>query len=452
MRVTVIGGGGFRTPIVWDSLSRVAQDCSVEAVILHDVDETRLARVATVIEARRRELGSGPPVITTIDLDAATDGVDVVFCAIRVGGLSGRVVDETIPLREGVLGQETVGPGGISFALRTVPVIVSIAEKVAKRAPGAWFLNFTNPAGLVTEALRPALGDRVVGICDAPATLHAGVARALSRKMSELSFDYAGLNHLGWLLAVRDGSKDLLPELLTDTDRLSLVPEAALLGTQWVCRLRMIPNEYLVYYERPGEIIDALRRAGKTRAEILFEQERCFYSHPSNDPQRVLAAWRAAKDARFGTYMSEARPSSVRSPQVVDLPPDEGPGETGYAAIAESFLRGIAGASDATLTLNVPNRGAITAVPSDAVVEIPCRVATDGLHPEPVSALPSAQADLVARVKEVERLTLASLDKSSRAYALEAIATHPLVPDRGVAERILDAYIAAFPGLADRLR
>ncbi|MDQ4028166.1 MAG: 6-phospho-beta-glucosidase, partial [Actinomycetota bacterium] len=170
MKIAVVGGGGFRAPYVWESVAEVAGEVPIDALVLHDVSEVRLARIEAVIEGLRRERG-GPPVTTTTTLDDAVDGADVVLCAIRVGGLEGRVVDETVSLSEGVLGQETVGPGGLCFALRTLPAVLSIARVVRQVAPSSWFLNFTNPAGLITEALQQVLGDRAVGICDAPAGL-----------------------------------------------------------------------------------------------------------------------------------------------------------------------------------------------------------------------------------------------------------------------------------------
>ena len=148
--------------------------------------------------------GGASPLTTTTDLDAAVDGADVVYCAVRVGGIAGRLLDETAALAEGVIGQETTGAGGITFALRTVPVVTEIAEVVARRAPDAMFINFTNPVGLVTEAVRRVLGDRVVGICDAPQALCRRVAAALGREPGDLWFDYFGINHLGWLRGVLD--------------------------------------------------------------------------------------------------------------------------------------------------------------------------------------------------------------------------------------------------------
>ena len=199
MKLAIIGGGGFRVPLVYGAL---LERRPFDEVVLHDVDPERLDRIAQVLEGQAAEHGDRIPFRTTTDLDDALEGAGFVFVAIRVGGLEGRTIDEGVPLRHGVLGQETTGPGGICFALRTIPAMVALAERTASRAPGAWLVNFTNPAGMVTEALQRVLGDRAVGICDTPSALCRRVAAVLQRSPEELRFDYFGLNHLGWLKAV----------------------------------------------------------------------------------------------------------------------------------------------------------------------------------------------------------------------------------------------------------
>ena len=459
MKIAVLGGGGFRTPYVWESVAEVAGDVPIDAFVLHDVSAARLARIEAVIEGLRCER-DGPPVGTTTTLVEAVEGADVVLCAIRVGGLEGRVVDETVPLREGVLGQETVGPGGICFALRTLPAVLSIARVVRERAPSSWFLNFTNPAGLVTEALQEELGDRAVGICDAPAGLCARVAAAMTRPMRTLAFDYAGLNHLGWLIAARDGDRDLLAELLADERRLNGIDEARLFGGERIRALGMIPNEYLIYYEAPEDIVEAFRRAGATRAELLLPQQRRFYA-AQGGPEGALAAWREARNQRFGSYMDEAWDAAGRgvlcsmgceNHNSESKEPPEGPGEAGYAAIAATFLRALNRNANEVLVLNVKNGGRLPFLDDDAVVEVPCMVSQAGPTSLSVGELPPEQQKLVARVKEVERTTIRASLEGSRAVALDAMASHPVVPTRAAAERILAGYLEAFPDLARRLR
>src|SRR6185295_11140974 len=216
MKLTIVGGGGFRVPLVYGALLAKRETLPFDEVVLHDLDADRMERMAGVLRGLAQERGAELPFRATTDLDDAVEGADFVFSAIRVGRLEGRVVDESVPLSRGVLGQETTGPGGICFALRTIPVMVELAEVIARRAPRAWLINFTNPAGMVTEAVQQVLGDRAVGICDSPSGLCRRVAAALGRDASELWFDYFGLNHLGWLRGVRGAEGELLGELLAD--------------------------------------------------------------------------------------------------------------------------------------------------------------------------------------------------------------------------------------------
>src|ERR671914_24793 len=251
----IIGGGGFRVPLVYGALLRSRP---FDDVVLHDVDAARLDRIADVLEGQAAEHGERLPFRATTDLDDALEGADFVFVAIRVGGLEGRTVDEAVPLGHGVLGQETTGPGGICFALRTIPAMVDLAERMVRRAPGAWLINFTNPAGMVTEALQQVLGDRAIGICDSPSGLCRRVAAALGSPPEPLAFDYFGLNHLGWLKGVRDSTGDRLPDLLADDAALDALEEAQLFGAEWLRSLGMIPNEYLYYFYFAAETVAAL--------------------------------------------------------------------------------------------------------------------------------------------------------------------------------------------------
>ncbi|HVU91810.1 MAG TPA: hypothetical protein VHC23_06225, partial [Jatrophihabitans sp.] len=206
MRVAILGGGGFRVPLVAGALA--GSRLQVTELALFDPDPDRLAVMAAVLRDRR--------VSTTTSLDAAVTGADVVFSAVRPGGVAGRVADERSALDAGVLGQETVGAGGLSYAFRCVPVVREHAERIAARAPGAWVISMTNPAGLVTEVMADVLGPRVLGVCDSPSGLVRRAALALGLEPAQVEVDYLGINHLGWLRALRSGGTDRLPELLAD--------------------------------------------------------------------------------------------------------------------------------------------------------------------------------------------------------------------------------------------
>jgi 6-phospho-beta-glucosidase len=445
VKLALLGGGGFRAPLVYRAVARGAPALPVEEFVLHDVDPGRLARIQAVIRGMAPEPGDGPPVRTTTSLHDAVDGADFVFCAVRVGGLEGRVVDETVPLSVGVLGQETVGPGGICFALRTVPVVAAMAAEVARLAPTAWFVNFTNPAGLVTEAIRDVLGDRAIGICDSPTTLCEGVARAVGRPAGDLWFDYVGLNHLGWLRAARASEGDLLPDLLRDERALRSLPEQSLFGTERLRKLGMIPNEYLVYYEHADRITSRLR-GKRTRAEFLLAQQSAFYAATDETAEDALASWRRAKDQRNRTYMDEAL--SVRRDRS-PAPILEGSGEAvaesddeGYGRIAAALASALSSHGRDVLILEVANRGSVPFLDDDAVVEVPCVVGRPGPAPLTVGAIPGEQRRMIERMKEVERATIRAARDRSPALAVEAMAMHPLVGSRALARQVFDRYVA----------
>jgi 6-phospho-beta-glucosidase len=438
VKLAIIGGGGFRVPLVYGALLKRRP---FDEVVLHDVDPERLDRIADVLEGQAAEHGDRVPFRTSSDLDDALEGADFVFVAIRVGGLEGRMVDESVPLGHGVLGQETTGPGGICFALRTIPAMVDLAERVERRAPSAWLVNFTNPAGMVTEALQQVLGDRAIGICDSPSALCRRVAAALDRSPEELAFDYFGLNHLGWLKAVRDGATDRLPELLADDAALAGLEEAELFGAEWLRSLGMLPNEYLSYFYFAAETVAAL--GSKPRGAYLLEQQAGFYEASPGTPAEALALWRAAKDERDRTYMSEARNGHLGHAH--------DPGEPGgYEAEALAVVEAIARNAGAVRILNVANRSALGFLDERAVVEVPCVVSAAGARPLAVGPVPDHARALMESVKAVERTTIEAALTGSTALAIKALALHPLVPSVTAARAIFAGYRERLPALEER--
>ena len=437
MKLAVVGGGGFRVPLIYGALLDAASRLGLDDVVLHDIDEARLTRIAAVLEGLAAEHGHRLPFRTTTMLEDAVEGADFVFCAIRVGQLEGRVVDESVPLGLGVLGQETTGPGGICFALRTIPAMTALARTIAARAPHAWLINFTNPAGMVTEAVRPILGGRAVGVCDSPSGLCRRVAAALGRDAGELWFDYAGLNHLGWLQGVRDHDGELLGELLADDERLASFEEGRLFGGDWLRAIGMIPNEYLYYFYYAADTVQALRRGGSPRGEFLLEQQRRFYALNGEDKTAALAAWRATRDDRERSYMAEARAAAG------DAHDHDTSAGGGYEREAMALN------SRAVLILNTANRTSLPFLDADAVVEVPTVVGRGGPVPLAAGELPGHARALVEVMKDVERTAIEAALTGSATLAVKALALHPLVPSVTVARQIFDGYRARLPQLAE---
>ncbi|MFF7858386.1 6-phospho-beta-glucosidase [Streptomyces sp. NPDC007904] len=442
MKLTILGGGGFRVPLVYGALLGDHAEGRVTQVVLHDLDDSRLYAIARVLAAQAAGVPDAPEVSATTDLDEALHGADFVFSAIRVGGLEGRANDERVALAEGVLGQETVGAGGIAYGLRTVPVAVGIARRVARLAPDAWVINFTNPAGLVTEAMSRHLGDRVIGICDSPVGLGRRIARVLGAPPREAWIDYAGLNHLGWVRGLRVAGRDELPRLLADPELLGSFEEGRLFGADWLRSLGAIPNEYLHYYYFNRETVRAYQRAERTRGAFLHDQQARFYADVTDPDAPALDLWNRTRTERETTYMAENRETAGAGER------DEDDLSGGYEKVALALMGAIARDERTTLILNVRNRGTLSPLDAEAVVEVPCVVDANGAHPVSVDPLPDHATGLVRAVKAVERDVLAAAESGSRATAVKAFALHPLVDSVNVARRLVDGYTAVHPGLA----
>ncbi|MET8744578.1 6-phospho-beta-glucosidase [Streptomyces sp. NPDC004728] len=443
MKLTILGGGGFRVPLVYGALLADHAEGRVSAVTLYDTDADRLTAVARVLGEQAAGVPDAPTVTATTELDEALRGADFVFSAIRVGGLEGRAADERVALDEGVLGQETVGAGGIAYGLRTVPVAVDLAQRIARLAPEAWVINFTNPAGLVTEAMSHYLGDRVIGICDSPVGLGRRIARVLGADPDRARIDYVGLNHLGWVRGLYVDGRDELPRLLADPELLGSFEEGRLFGTDWLRSLGAVPNEYLHYYYFNREAVRAYQDAEQTRGAFLREQQEGFYTRMKDPATPALSAWDRTRAEREATYMSENREvAGVGEREESDL--ESG----GYEQVALALMRAVARNERTSLILNVRNRTTLPVLDADAVIEVPCLVDANGAHPVAVDPLPYHAVGLVTAVKAVERAVLDAAASGSRSAAVKAFALHPLVDSVTVAGRLVDGYIKVHPQLA----
>ncbi len=443
MRLVICGGGGFRVPLVYGEVLR-RPELGVSEVVLYDNDAARLGVMLSVLRGQQGT-EPGPDLSAETKLADALAGADVVFSAIRVGGVAGRVADERAALERGLLGQETTGVGGLTYAIRTVPVAVDLARTVARVAPEAVVINFTNPAGLVTEAMQSVLGDRVVGICDSPLGLANRCARAVGVPLAELEIDYAGLNHLGWLMGLRraDGV-DLLPGLLADDARLDSFEEGALFDHDWLRTLGVIPNEYLHYWYDNRESIAAIR-TGATRGEFLAAQQEAFYSAAAADPARAWQLWRDVNRERNETYMAETRTTARDETDIVS---------GGYEGVALALMGALVPSAGAAsdpvrLILNVRNSiggaPAVQGLPDDAVVEVPCLVDGSGIRPLPVSSLPAHALGLAQQVKACDRLAIRAATEHRADLAVAALALHPLVDSVHVARQIVAEVRAQVP-------
>lgn len=456
MKLTILGGGGFRVPLVYKALMADTSDERVDEVRLYDTDPVRLSAISKVLGELAATSADAPRVMATTDLAEALAGVDFVFSAMRVGGTEGRAADERIALHNGVIGQETVGAGGISYALRGIPVIVSLVEQLRKHAPEAWVINFTNPAGVITEVMQQSLGDRVVGICDSPVGLARRVLTTLQGEGivaddippltaadGRVRLDYAGLNHLGWLTGLHVDGDDVLPTLLERADLIESFEEGRLFGAPLVQALGCLPNEYLHYYYFAREDLLLDSKSEATRGVFLAQQQRRFYEAATKASGDVHALWEQCRLEREATYMASNRDAAGGFDRdAADL-------ETGgYDKVALAIMHAIANDVPARLILNVANRGILPDLDDTAVVEVPCDVDGNGIHPLPRAALPDHGRGIVVNAKYVERRTIAAALHASRSDAMLALAHHPLVDSVNVARDILDDLVEHFHELA----
>jgi len=431
VRVTILGGGGFRVPLICGELA--GSDLPVDEVVLYDISPGRLRVIADVLAGQRP--ARAYPVRTTTDLDTALRGADLIFAALRVGGLDGRVRDERAALELGVLGQETAGAGGLRYAARAVPVVSAIARRIAELAGDAWVISMTNPAGVITEVMARDLGQRVIGVCDSPIALtrRACAAAGIDASLARVAVDYLGLNHLGWLRALTVDGTDVLPGLLADPGRLAAIEEARLFGPDLLRALGTIPNEYLYWYYAGAEAMRDVLAAGRTRGEHVRETQLAFYraAAAAGSPAAAARLWADANDQRNRSYFAELRDGER---DVADL------AAGGYESVAVGLAAALSaprapgaratpaapGASN-RLILNVRNGGTVAELPPDAVIETVCQVDRTGAVPLPVRPPSAHELGLMCAVKSCERDIITAALTGSPAAALRAFALHPLV-------------------------
>ncbi|OKL53343.1 hypothetical protein BSZ39_10070 [Bowdeniella nasicola] len=449
--LALIGGGGFRVPLIIHALSTSSRALRLSHITLIDTDTARLAAMQRVVADQLAASGLSIEISTTTDLADGLRGADVVFVAVRPGGTDGRVTDELTALAHDFLGQETVGVGGMAYALRTLPVARRIAAAIAEHAPDAWTINFTNPAGVITQAMREHLGRRVVGICDTPIGLLRRARTALSIPTdADVRFDYLGLNHLGWLRSLSIDGTDRLPELLADEAALSQLEEGQLIGAQWVARLGALPNEYLFYYYCHREALAAVR-SSETRGQFLAAQQRQFYDLCIHD-DAPFELWNRTRAERDASYMAEGRAPEERFGRAAAEI-----AQGGYQEVALDAMTAFLHDESATMILNVGNTDTpdgtpiIAGLPDDAVIEVGCTVDARGAHPWPIAPPRGDMLALMAAIKECDALLLTATATGDYDLAARAFGVHPLVDSVAAADALLTEYCERVPAIREAL-
>lgn len=446
MKLTLIGGGGVRAPLFVASCLARAERTGLSEIALLDNDERRLAAVGPVAEEVVRRSGSRVALVATSDPRVALRDASYVVTTIRVGGDEGRARDERIALDLGVLGQETTGPGGFAMAARTIPTALRYAELVAELAPDAWTFNFTNPAGMVTQALRTAGHHRVLGICDGANAAQSHVAEHLGLDVDSLEAEVFGLNHLSWCRAVRHRGTDVLQELLTD-EGFRRETSLGLFDRQLVASKHLWLNEYLYYFYYADRALEEIRESALTRGEEVRALNSDLFARLADaaSMNEAMDMYYGYQRDRIATYMPYQRsdPDAVSPHQAQARSMARDRIEEGYAGVALTVINAFATGQPIVTALNVPNNDAMPGLAADDVVEISCRVGSDGITPIPVSNVPAAEEALVRSVKAYERLCLQAIRERSISTAVEALMTHPLVVTYPHAKSLVDGYLEA---------
>ena len=411
MKIAVVGGGSTYTPELVSGLSRERDRIGVDSLVLHDIDPERREVVGGLAGRMLERQGFGGELLVTGDLDRALDGADFVLIQIRVGGQAARLSDETVPLACGCIGQETTGAGGFAKALRTVPVVLEIAERVRELAsPDAWIVDFTNPVGIVTRSLLDA-GHRAVGLCNVAIGFQRSFARHLGVVPEQVVVDQVGLNHLTWIRAVHVGGRDVLPELLAAHG--DAVAEQAALPRTLLEQLGVVPSPYLQYFYRHDAVL-ASQLEGIPRAEVVAEIERGLlelYRDPALDEKPALL------EQRGGAYYSEAA--------------------TGLVASL------VGGDDDVVHEVDIRNDGTLPGLADDDVVEVPARVAAGRLVPLPQPPLAPELLGLAQHVAAYERLAAQAAITADPALARKALLAHPLVGQHPLNEDLVERLLEA---------
>jgi len=410
IKIAVIGAGSTYTPELVEGIGLRAGVLPVDELVLHDIDEGRLDVVGGLAERILGSLGFAGSCVRTTDRERAIADASFVLVQLRVGGMAARLRDEEIPLRHGCIGQETTGPGGFAKALRTIPVVLEIAEQTAERgASGAWLLDFTNPAGLVTQALINE-GHRAVGLCNVPIGFRSHFAGRLGVDPSSVLVEHVGLNHLSWVRRVVVDGVDRLPELIdADADELAAEVE---LPVEIVRLLHAVPSYYLRYYYQTSRVLEELRVA-EPRAATVMRIERGLLEMYADPELRVKPK---LLEERGGALYSEAA-----------------------AMLVESLL----GDRGDVQVVNTRNDGALPGLADDDVVEAPCRITRDGPSVLPLEPLGPEMLGLVQQAKAYERLAAAAAVSGERRLALQALMANPLVGDYDVAAALLPELLEA---------
>lgn len=412
LKAAVIGAGSTYTPELIEGFIQRRDCLNFQSFYLMDINREKLEVVGGLTKRMLAAKGFKGKVVLTQSLDEAIAGADYIFAQIRVGGMAARILDEKLPLKHGLLGQETTGIGGFMNALRTVPVMLDMARRIEKLAPDAWLINFSNPSGIVAEALLNHSKVKTIGLCNCFVNMHADIAKRMGT--ADFDYDYVGLNHLSWITSVTKDGKELLKSLGTSYGaQMKNIPHVDY-DNDLLAAIPYLPSYYLSYFYLRDEQLKKCLAAEKTRGELCVELEQSLmeqYKNPRLD-------YKPEELAKRGGAL--------------------------YSTAAVSVADAIENDKNEYHVVNVKNNGAFSFLENDDVIEGKCLLNRSGASPVPVKKLDSPYiTGLIQAVKAYEKLTVRAAMHGSKPDALAALMVHPLIGDYHKAKAALDEMIAA---------
>lgn len=450
LKIAVIGGAGVRTVIFINGLLKRYKALQIDEVVLYDINQPKLEIITKlcrhVIQRNEKDLKLSMAA-TAVE---AIQGADYIVTTLRVGGDHSRVVDESIALENGVIGQETTGVGGFSMAVRTIPVLLEYCELIQKHAPNAWIFNFTNPSGLVTQALRNAGYDKIIGICDAPSSTKFRMAHKLGVDEKDLYVEFFGLNHLSWISSVKKYGEEILQKLLNDDEFLNDIQEFSMFDADLLRHIGFLPNEYLYYYYHREKALENILKSGATRGKTIETvnvkmMEELKAMDIDKNPEEALQTFLYYMAIRENSYMSIETGDQDR--KVVERGNLEVPDGMGYAGVMLDCIEGLQADKGRNLVLSVPNNGCIYGLEDNDVIEVTCHVSKEGIHPVPIGEVPEHCYLLIRLIKLYEKLTVKAIQTKSKETAIEALTLHPLVSSYSLAKKLVEEYDKSYGGL-----
>ena len=443
MKLTVIGGGGVRSMFLAKSLARKATSLGITELCFMDNNPKKLSiygemarKVASIIEPNLKFS------LTTDAIEAVADA-DYVITTIRVGEDDMRVKDERIALDHGVIGQETTGVAGFSFAMRSIPALIEYCELIKKYSkPSVKVFNFTNPAGIVSQALREAGYHFTFGICDAPSGMLAQFKKIYGKEDSTIEGEISGLNHCSFFTSIKLDGEEIIPKIINDP-RAYVDTDIRYFEKDLLLEKGYVPNEYLYYYFYADNALKNIQSSTETRGELIARVNRNMTAElskidVSKDFEKALEIYEKWYGVRDGSYMANETGIKRNYEWKFDI---YGGGDDGYAGVAIRYIEIVNEDKVEDMVLCVPNGDAIPYLDLSDVVEVTATVSKHGVVPHRFGYLGAYEVDLLQRVKEYERLGARAILNRDRALALKALSIHPLMVVEGAENNILEAYI-----------